>query len=83
MNTKKNQQAYIARVSKVDQSDTIVVISYDLDFFGRFSGYEFFKIITALKAPRLEIPSERRATFKEELLILDKAVHAAEMPMNH
>jgi len=83
MKTKRNQQAYIASVSQNGRTDSVVVISYELDRSNRFTGYEFFKIVTSLDMPRLAIPSDRQATFQEELLVLDKAVHADETPESH
>lgn len=74
--SKKNQRGFIARVSKNHFSDIIVAITYDLDTAGRFTGYEFYKLITSLDAPTLSIPSHRQATFEEELRVLDKAYFA-------
>lgn len=74
--TKKNQRGFIARASKEHLSDIVVVITYDLDAAGRFTGYEFYKLMTSLDAPALSIPAHRQATFEEELRVLDKAYFA-------
>ena len=74
--TKKNQRGFTARISQGHLSDLIVVITYDVDASGRFTGYEFYKLMTSLEGPPLSIPSSRQATFAEELRVLDKAYFA-------
>jgi hypothetical protein len=61
-----------------DVHDLIVCITYNIDAQGRFTGYEFSKVLTALDAPHLAIPFGRQATFQEELRVSDKAYFADE-----
>lgn len=71
---------YKVRVQTHEGRAHHIVVSYNLDIPRTTIGFEFYRIVSNMPIVPFGIPTNRPATFREELLVLDQAFNKARAP---
>jgi hypothetical protein len=74
---KNNIKAYRIRVTKEGSTATILCVTYGIDNIERYFGAEFYVLVNSFDNSSFSIPSNRTATFQEELRATGKGYGVA------
>ena len=75
-----NAAAYKALVTLGQDSDFLLITTYDLDSGKHYVGFDFTRYVLSIPDTGITIPEGRQATFREELRCFDRASAATALP---
>jgi hypothetical protein len=70
---KLNAAGYKVIVTVGQESDFVLVTTYDLDTGKHYVGFDFSRCVLSIPDTGISIPEGRQATFREELRCFDRA----------
>lgn len=73
---------YRVWVEEGENSAGLICVVYNLDTAKEFVGIEYFELVWTFDNTGITIPSERMATFREELRVLHQAASTYRGPRN-